>query len=198
LFDPSFDEEVQGNLTMHPIEQILVLLRRGACADYDSDRVTQLAHALQCASLAEAADASPALIVAALLHDIGHLVHQLGPNVAGRGIDDRHEVRGRDFLGKWFTEEVTGPVRLHVDAKRYLCATDASYFSLLSPASVRSLALQGGPFPATLAEGFIGLPHAKAAVQLRRWDEAAKIPGRTTPDLAHFGPYIEAGLRLAA
>ncbi|HEX3499336.1 MAG TPA: HD domain-containing protein [Stellaceae bacterium] len=183
---------------MHPIEQILALLRRGASADYDSDQITQLAHALQCATLAEEAGAASPLIVAALLHDIGHLVHQLGPNVARRGIDDRHEVRGRDWLGKWFAEDVTGPVRLHVDAKRYLCATDADYFSLLSPASVRSLALQGGPFPIALAEGFIGLPHAKAAVQLRRWDEGAKIPGRVTPDLDHFRPHLEMGLRLAA
>ena len=183
---------------MHPIEQILALLRRGASADYDSDQVTQLAHALQCATLAEEAGAASSLVVAALLHDVGHLVHHLGPDVARRGIDDRHEVRGRDFLGKWFTEDVTGPVRLHVDAKRYLCATDADYFSLLSPASVRSLALQGGPFPTALAEGFIGLPHAKAAVQLRRWDEGAKIAGRATLDLDHFRPHLEAGLRLAA
>jgi phosphonate degradation associated HDIG domain protein len=183
---------------MHPIEQILSLLRRGASADYGSDKVTQLAHALQCATLAEEAGAASPLIVAALLHDIGHLVHQLGPDVARRGIDDRHEVRGRDFLGKWFAEDVTGPVRLHVDAKRYLCASDAAYFSILSPASVRSLALQGGPFPAALAEGFIGLPHAKGAVQLRRWDEGAKIPGRVTPDLDHFRPHLELGLRLAA
>ncbi len=183
---------------MHPIEQILALLRRGASADYDSDEVTQLAHALQCATLAEEAGAAAPLIVAALLHDIGHLAHELGPNVARRGIDDRHEVRGRDWLGKWFAEDVTGPVRLHVDAKRYLCATDPEYFSILSPASVRSLALQGGPFPTTLAEGFIGLPHAKAAVQLRRWDEGAKLPGRATPDLDHFRRHLEVGLRLAA
>lgn len=183
---------------MHPIDQILALLRRGASADYDSDQVTQLAHALQCATLAEEAGAVSPLIVAALLHDIGHLVHQLGPGVARRGVDDRHEVRGRDWLGKWFAEDVTGPVRLHVDAKRYLCATDDDYFALLSPASVRSLAIQGGPFPAALAEGFIGLPHAKAAVQLRRWDEGAKIPGRITPDLEHFRPHLAVGLRLAA
>jgi phosphonate degradation associated HDIG domain protein len=183
---------------MNPIEQILALLRRGASADYDSDEVTQLAHALQCATLAEEAGASSSLVAAALLHDVGHLVHQLGTNVAGRGIDDRHEVRGRDFLGKFFAEDVTGPVRLHVDAKRYLCAADPGYFSILSPASVRSLALQGGPFPVALAEGFIGLPHANAAVQLRRWDEAAKVPGQVTPELDHFRPHLEAGLRLAA
>jgi [1-hydroxy-2-(trimethylamino)ethyl]phosphonate dioxygenase len=183
---------------MQPIDQIIDRLRRGAGPDYGSDRVTQLEHALQCATLAEEAGAASALIIAALLHDIGHLVHELPRNVARRGIDDRHEVRGRDWLGKWFAEDVTGPVRLHVDAKRYLCATDPGYRQILSPASAQSLALQGGPFPIALAEGFIGLPHAKAAVQLRRWDEAAKVPGRATPDLDHFRPYLEAHLRLAA
>ncbi len=183
---------------MHPIDQIIERLRRGAAAEYGSDGVTQLEHALQCAALAEAADAEPRLIVAALLHDIGHLVHDLGRDPARRGIDDRHEVRGREWLGKWFAEDVTGPVRLHVDAKRYLCATDPDYFAILSPASVRSLALQDGPFPTALAEGFIGLPHAKAAVQLRRWDEGAKIPGRATPDLEHFRGYLDMSLRLAA
>src|SRR5258708_20271952 len=143
---------------MHPIEQILALLRRGASADYDSDEVTQLAHALQCAPLAGEAGAAAPLIGAALLHDIGHLAHELGPNVARRGIDDRHEVRGRDWLGKWFAEDVTGPVRLHVDAKRYLTATDPGYFAILSPASVRSLPLQGAPFPLALPEGFLPLP----------------------------------------
>jgi [1-hydroxy-2-(trimethylamino)ethyl]phosphonate dioxygenase len=183
---------------MQPIDEVLDRLRRGGSAEYGSDRVSQLEHALQCATLAEEAGAAPALIIAALLHDIGHLVHDLGRDVARRSIDDRHEVRGRDWLGKWFAEDVTGPVRLHVDAKRYLCAVDPAYFATLSPCSVRSLALQGGPFPLPLAQGFIGLPHAPATVQLRRWDEGAKIPGRATPDLDHFRPYIEASLRLAA
>jgi phosphonate degradation associated HDIG domain protein len=183
---------------MQPIDQILDRVRLGGGTEYGSDGVSQLEHALQCATLAEAAGASTALTIAALLHDIGHLVHDLGRDVVRRGIDDRHEVRGRDWLGKWFAEDVTGPVRLHVDAKRYLCAVDPAYVATLSPGSVRSLALQGGPFPLALAQGFIGLPHAAAAVQLRRWDEGAKIPGRATPDLDHFCPYLEASLRLAA
>ena len=106
--------------------------------------------------------------------------------------------RGRDWLGKWFAEDVTGPVRLHVDAKRYLTATDGGYFATLSPASVRSLELQGGPFPLALAEGFIALPHAAAAVRLRRWDDSAKVPGKATPDLAHFRPHLDAALRAGA
>jgi phosphonate degradation associated HDIG domain protein len=182
---------------MDAVEKVLDCLAQGARKDYDTDQVTQLAHALQCATLAEASGSAAALVVASLVHDIGHLVHALGRGTAERGIDDRHEVRGRDWLGQWFGEDVTGPVRLHVDAKRYLTGTDAGYFATLSPASVRSLELQGGPFSRALAEGFIALPHAAAAVQLRRWDEAAKIPGKATPDLAHFRPYIEASLRQA-
>src|SRR5471032_1066457 len=126
---------------MQPIDQILDRVRLGGSAAYGTDGVSQLEHALQCASLAEAAGASTALVIAALLHDVGHLVHSLGGDVARRGIDDRHEARGRDWLGKWFAEDVTGPVRLHVDAKRYLCAVDPGYSVILSPGSVRSLAL---------------------------------------------------------
>jgi predicted HD phosphohydrolase len=111
------------------------------------------------------------------------LVHGLGREPAARGIDDRHELRGREWLSSRFGENVTEPVRLHVNAKRYLTATDPGYFATLSPGSVRSLALQGGPFSAERAAGFIGLPHAPAAVRLRRWDEGAKIPGKPTPSL---------------
>jgi len=152
--------------------------RARASAEYGTDRVTQLAHALQCASLAEEAGAGSALIAASLLHDVGHLVHDLGGDAAERGIDDRHEMRGRDWLGKWFGEDVTGPVRLHVDAKRYLTAADPAYFAILSPGSVQSLALQGGPFPTPLAERFIALPHAAAAVKLRRWTRLPRSPER--------------------
>jgi [1-hydroxy-2-(trimethylamino)ethyl]phosphonate dioxygenase len=161
---------------------------------YGGERVTQLAHALQCAALAEAEGAAPSLVTAALLHDIGHLLHDLGERPAARGIDDRHELVGRTWLSRWFGEPVTEPVRLHVNAKRYLTATDPGYFATLSPGSVRSLQLQGGPFSAELATGFIALPHAEDAVRLRRWDERAKVTGLAVPDLAHFRPHIEASL----
>jgi phosphonate degradation associated HDIG domain protein len=180
---------------MNPIDQIIERLDRYGGADYGDERVTQLAHALQCAAQAEAEGAAASLISAALLHDIGHLVHDLGPSPAARGIDDRHETRGEEWLSHWFDEAVTAPVRLHVDAKRYLTGTDPGYFATLSPGSVRSLELQGGPFSPELAEWFIGLPYAKEAVRVRRWDEAAKVPGKPTPDLAHFRRYLEASLR---
>ena len=182
---------------MNPIDDIFDLLERRGGADYGSERVTQLQHALQSAALAEEAGADAALISAALLHDIGHLVHDLGAAPAARGIDDRHELRGREWLAGRFGEDVAEPVRLHVNAKRYLTATDPGYFATLSPGSVRSLALQGGPFSRELAAGFIALPFAEAAVRLRRWDEAAKVPGKPTPRLKHFRHYLEASLRPA-
>jgi phosphonate degradation associated HDIG domain protein len=184
----------ERHFTKDPIEEIFARFRERGGAEYGGERVTQLQHALQSAALAEADDADAALVSAALLHDIGHLVHDLGESPAARGIDDRHEMRGREWLARWFGEAVTEPIRLHVNAKRYLTATDPNYFETLSLCSLRSLALQGGPFAADLADAFIALPHAPAAVRLRRWDEAAKVPGRPTPDLAYFRRYLEASL----
>ena len=179
----------------NPIEEIFERFDRHGNDDYGTDPVRQLEHALQCAALAEAEGAEARLMTAALLHDIGHLIHDLGDAPAVRGIDDRHEVLGRDWLARFFGAAVTEPVALHVDAKRYLTATDPGYFATLSAGSVRSLELQGGPFSSELAAGFIGLPYAGDAVRLRRWDEAAKVPDKVTPDLEHFRRYMEASLR---
>jgi len=182
---------------MGPIERIFERFDRHGGNDYGGERVRQLEHALQCAAQAEAEGAAPALITAALLHDIGHLIHDLGDSPAARGIDDRHEVLGQQWLGQWFGPAVTEPVRLHVPAKQYLTGTDPGYFAALSAGSVRSLALQGGPFSETAAAEFIAQPHAEEAVRLRRWDEGAKVPGKATPGLAHFRRYIEASLAAA-
>jgi len=182
---------------MTPIDRIFERFDLHGNKDYGSDRVRQLEHALQCAALAEAEGAAPALITAALLHDIGHLIHDLGDAPAARGIDDRHEALGREWLAQWFGDGVTEPVRLHVPAKRYLTSTDPGYFGTLSFGSVRSLELQGGPFTAQGAAEFIGQPYAAEAVRLRRWDEGAKVPGLATPGLAHFRQYLEASLAAA-
>jgi [1-hydroxy-2-(trimethylamino)ethyl]phosphonate dioxygenase len=176
---------------MGPIERIFERFDRHGGNGYGGERVRQLEHALQCAMQAEAENATPALITAALLHDIGHLIHDLGNGPAARGIDDRHEILGHQFLASWFAAPVTEPVRLHVDAKRYLTATDPGYFATLSAGSVRSLELQGGPFSAEEAASFISRPFAADAVRLRRWDEAAKVPGKTTPDLGYFRRYLD-------
>jgi len=178
-----------------PIDRLLEVLATNGSAQYGQEQVSQLEHALQCGLAAEQAGAAPALIGAALLHDIGHLVHKLGEDAALRGIDDHHEALGAKLLAKWFVPALSEPVKLHVDAKRYLCASEPGYFAMLSPASVRSLELQGGVYDRAGAAAFRTRPHAEDAVRVRRWDEAAKIKGLATPELAHFRPYLEASLK---
>jgi [1-hydroxy-2-(trimethylamino)ethyl]phosphonate dioxygenase len=170
-----------------------VYLDKGSRA-YGGERVNQLEHALQTAMLAEQSGDDAALIVASLLHDYGHLIHDLGEGVARRGIDDRHEILGAAKLSAIFSDAVTMPIKLHVEAKRYLCATDPEYMKLLSPASIRSLSLQGGPFASVEADAFMKHPFADCAAKLRRWDESAKKLGLQTPSLEHFRPYAEACL----
>jgi len=159
---------------------------------YGMEAVTQLEHALQCAQLSLADQAEETLVAAALLHDIGHLMHPLGDDVAARGIDDRHEYRALPVLKRLFGAAVAEPVRLHVAAKQYLCAVDDTYWSGLSAASQRSLTLQGGIFSPEAATRFIQQPFAAAAVKLRRWDDLAKVPGTPTPTLSEFRPLLMA------
>ena len=161
---------------------------------YGGEAVTQLEHALQAAELARSASAPPAEIVAALLHDVGHLLHALGDDCADRGIDDRHEQLGVRFLQKHLPPGVTEPIRLHVDAKRYLSGHDPAYLGTLSPASVQSLALQGGPMTAAEQRTFERDPHFAAAIALRRRDDEAKVPGLPTPRFTDFRPHLEACL----
>lgn len=172
-----------------------ILCTAGA-EQYGLESVSQLTHALQCASLAESDDASPALIAAALLHDIGHLVDNRYEGAAQRGVNRHHEQIGSAFLKRWFTDEVTIPVALHVPAKQYLCAVDPDYYRTLSAASVRSLKLQGGAFQCEKARDFVQKPFARDAIRLRRWDEAAKDPEATTPSLDHFLCYVEVASNL--
>lgn len=179
---------------MKPItlDQILSLYRHRGQAQYGGEAVSQLEHALQCATLAEKDDEAPTLIAACLLHDLGHLVHHLGNDPAVRGIDDRHEYRAVPVLETLFPDAVTTPIRLHVAAKRYLCAVDDNYWASLSPASKRSLELQGGVFSKPMANAFIAQPHAENAVKLRRWDDMAKVENLQTPNLDHFQPILKA------
>ena len=172
------------------IDRIFKLFEAHGEARYEM--VSQRAHALQSALLAEQEGAAPALIAAALLHDIGHMLHKEGEAAALRGIDDKHELIAQKHLQRLFGPAVAEPAHLHVDAKRYLCATDAAYHAGLSPASQRSLALQGGAFTEAEAEIFRQRPYAEDAVRLRRWDDRAKVPGLTTPPLAHFRQYLDA------
>jgi phosphonate degradation associated HDIG domain protein len=157
---------------------------------YD-ETVTQLEHGLQCAALAEREGQGRALQVAALLHDIGHLVldeHDERDDFLE--VDQRHEVVGARLVTAWFGAEVGGPVALHVPAKRYLVATDPAYAAGLSQASIRSLEVQGGPMTADEIRAFEQLPHQAEAVQLRRWDDRGKVRGADVPPLEHWRPAL--------
>jgi phosphonate degradation associated HDIG domain protein len=179
------------------VAEIEAMLEGRADGAYGLHDITQRQHALQSAWLAERDGQPDALVAAALLHDIGHLVHDLGENPAGEGLDDRHEELGHAWLAQHFPPAVSEPVRLHVAAKRYLCATEADYFAKLSPDSVLSLSLQGGPMSAEEVTAFEALPHHAAAVQLRRYDEQAKVKDLATPPVAHFMPHVARSLRAA-
>ncbi|NJM98281.1 MAG: HD domain-containing protein [Phormidesmis sp. RL_2_1] len=174
-------------LTLRPVVDCFIT--RGH-EQYGREAVTQLQHALQCATYAESAGESSTLVAACLLHDVGHLLHDLGEDAAERGLDDRHEYRALPFLSALFPAAVTEPIRLHVNAKRYLCATQEDYWAELSNASKLSLELQGGIFSEAEAMAFINQPHAKDAVQLRIWDDLAKDPAQKTPNFEHFLPTL--------
>ena len=169
---------------------------------YTGEPVTQLEHALQSAALAEAAGAPPTLITASLLHDLGHMLNDQGETPTLRGIDDRHEYVAIPRLRALFPASVLAPIRLHVDAKRYLCArgddthSGPAYLEALSADSVRSLQLQGGAFSLAQADAFIEQPFAADAVRLRCWDDLAKVAGRPTPSLEHYLT-LAAGVALA-
>ncbi|MEJ8571970.1 phosphonate degradation HD-domain oxygenase [Microbaculum marinum] len=160
---------------------------------YGGEAVTQLQHALQCATMARRAGSTASLVTAALLHDYGHVVAD-DEGAAERGVDMLHEEVAAAHLSAWFGPAVTEPIRMHVAAKRYLCATNAAYFATLSPASVSSLNVQGGPFTDAEAAGFIALPFARDAVRLRVWDDLAKDTGARTPALEDFRIDAEAAL----
>ncbi|HMO83972.1 MAG TPA: metal-dependent phosphohydrolase [Lacipirellulaceae bacterium] len=168
------------------MDQIAKLFERRGSSLYGGEAVTQTEHALQAALLAEQAQAPPAMIVAAVLHDVGHLLHDLPADAPDHGVDDEHEQLADRWLRQHFAADVCDPVRLHVAAKRYLCAVDADYAGTLSPPSLLSLQLQGGPMSASEAEEFRSEPYFAESIALRRWDDQAKVAGLPTPGLAHF------------
>jgi phosphonate degradation associated HDIG domain protein len=166
--------------------KVVEILSRGTEKQYGGEAVSQLEHALQCAWLAEQAGSSPELITACLLHDIGHLLDPKAATAEGRQRDLQHEELGWRYLKLQFGPEVAEPVLLHVPAKRYLCFSNPAYWAELSPVSKHTLELQGGPFNSEEAARFLENSFARDGVQLRTWDDLAKVPGLETPDLAHF------------
>jgi phosphonate degradation associated HDIG domain protein len=177
---------------MSIISEIEDLFARRGGSLYGGEAVTQQEHALQAAWLAEKSDANATLITASLLHDIGHLLHNLPDSAPDSGINDQHEELGVRWLARHFAAGVTEPVRLHVTAKRYLCAVESDYLAAISPASAQSLELQGGPLSPDEVQSFESSPFLRDAVNLRRWDDEAKKVGLPTPDLAHFLSYTDA------
>lgn len=156
------------------IAEIEALYSRWGSNKYD-EQISQIEHAVQCAEFARHAEADDELIVATLLHDIGHLLEleqkDGNPNL---NKNDEHESSGAAYLARYFSSAVTAPIALHVEAKRFLCTTEETYFAQLSPASVRSLELQGGKMSASEVERFAKHPASERAVALRRWDELGK------------------------
>ncbi|MGI9361743.1 MAG: phosphohydrolase [Parasphingorhabdus sp.] len=173
-----------------PIDDIFAIIREYGDLSYGED-VTQMDHILQCGHLAKADGGSDALIAASLLHDIGQFMEDAGSAAEQRGIDARHEVKGAEYLAGYFPEAVTEPVRLHVEAKRYLCATEPGYLQSLSHASALSLELQGGPHHERQVKTFAALPFASDALRLRRYDDMGKKHDQDVPVLETYRPLLE-------
>lgn len=177
------------------VDSIERLYATRAQGNYFGEAITQLEHGLQCAYFAERAGASEPVVIAALLHDIGHLVVDVPPDLTDWTHDAQHEQTGADWLATHFGPAVTEPVRLHVTAKRYLCATDADYAARLSAASVHTLALQGGPLSPAEVAAFEAHPQHRDAITLRRCDEQGKLQGFRAPPLSAYRERIAALLR---
>jgi [1-hydroxy-2-(trimethylamino)ethyl]phosphonate dioxygenase len=182
----------QALSTIDSPEALLKLLVMRGGESYFGEPVTVLEHCLQAAHFAEAEGSAKELVVAALLHDVGHLLHQEEEDVAERGLDTRHEELGCQLLAAHLPLAVTEPIRLHVAAKRYLCFANAEYLNALSPSSELSLRLQGGPMNDVEAQDFLRLPFAADAVALRRWDDMAKIEGLEVPGVEAYAGLLKA------
>jgi phosphonate degradation associated HDIG domain protein len=170
-------------LTLPDIEK---LFRDHGHIAYEGEGVSQAEHALQAAELAEDEGAAGELVTAALLHDLGHLLNRQGTSPTMRGIDDQHQYFAIPFLRGVFPAGVVEAIRLHVDAKRALCALEPDYYERLSEDSKRSLTLQGGVFTTPQVQEFLSKPHSDNALRVRRWDDVAKIAGARTRALAHY------------
>jgi phosphonate degradation associated HDIG domain protein len=178
------------SLTLQEVHDLL--LRRGQ-TQYGLEAINQLEHALQCASLAEQAGETSDTIVACLLHDLGHLLaaEREGTIEHDTREDDLHQFMALPFLRGLFPDAVLEPIRMHVDAKRYLCLIEPGYWGDLSIASKHSLEQQGGVFNEAQAQTFIAQPYAEEAVRLRRYDDLAKVKDKQVPGLAHYQTYLQ-------
>ena len=189
--DPSLAQEMKNRTAEQKVAILFSYMEKRGQSFYD-EVVTQLEHALQCATLAQQNGASATLITGALLHDVGHII--LDEHNADRAFLDTdltHEEVGAQYMEPFFPEAVTTPIRLHVPAKRYLCTTDASYHDGLSEASKRSLIVQGGVMSDEEREAFEQIPHFQEGVTLRRWDDLAKVKGLETAELETYRDIVQ-------
>ncbi|WP_066260670.1 phosphonate degradation HD-domain oxygenase [Hydrogenophaga flava] len=175
------------------LDDIVRLLDQRGAQQYGLEAVSQRVHALQCAHLAETAGEPDELVIACLLHDLGHLIaaENAGTMDTDMRQDDLHQYTPLPFLRGVLPDAVLEPIRLHVDAKRYLCQAEGTYYASLSTASVHSLAQQGGAYTAVESRAFLLQPFAEDAVRLRRYDDLAKDPARAVPPLDHYLPRLE-------
>lgn len=176
---------------MSVADEVLSIYGRLGSGAYFGEQVSMLEHGLQAAHFARVMQAPDALVIAALLHDIGHLLESPPDEIEDWVSDAHHEDVGARWLAQRFAPEISEPVRLHVPAKRYLCAVDAHYFSQLSPASVHTLRLQGGPMAAAEVARFEAEPHHREAVLVRRCDDQGKVAGLKTLSLRDYTVLID-------
>jgi len=173
------------------VEFLLDIFERRGADSYLGEAVTMSEHMLQCAECAAADGADSELIAAALLHDIGHYTNEFPDDALEQGIDNHHDSAGGSILAGFFSERISECVRLHVLAKRYLCAVEADYFAKLSPASVHTLNLQGGPMSKAEISEFTANSYHQDAIRVRRWDEAGKTKGVITRNIRDFEPLLQ-------
>ena len=193
--DQTLAEQMTGMTSAEKVATLLDYMERRGQSFYD-ESVTQLEHACQCANQAQLYGGSTTQVASALLHDMGHFLLD-EHNAEGDFLDEdqNHEEIGADYLEPFFPEVVTTPIRLHVPAKRYLCTTDASYYEGLSEASKRSFRLQGGVMSDEEQAAFERIPHYQDALQLRRWDDLAKVRGLETPAIDTYREIVQACLK---
>ena len=185
-------EMSETNFAVDSPEAILELLSVRGGESYFGEPVTVLEHCLQAAFFAREAAGTDELVVAALLHDVGHLLHHEGESVADQGLDTRHEDLADHILSAHLPPAVTEPIRMHVAAKRYLCQVDSEYLNALSPSSLLSLGLQGGPMSENETSAFLATPFSEHAITLRHWDDEAKVPSLRVPGIDSYLLQIKA------
>ena len=184
---PDFSQLTTDNI----VDFIADIFHRRGAESYLGEQVTMSEHMLQAAQLAEEAGADEETVAAALLHDIGHYTNEFPEDALEKGTDNLHEDAGAAVLAPFFPARVTDCVKYHVAAKRYLCATDPGYFDRLSPASVHTLNLQGGPMNSGEVAAFAKNPNLDAILQVRIWDDEGKVKGMPTPPFAHYAPLLQ-------